>query len=190
MLQLRVRMLQIKILHVSTKAWCSQINKYVWKKKEGNLGSRRQGRMPCDDRDRDWSYLARSQGMPRIADSCQKLAEKPETDSSSEPLLLLLSHFSRVWLCATPWTAAYQAPPSMGFSRQEYWSGVLLSSLKCLHNSFKWYFLSFQFFKCSWLSSHPTQPYCAYLIGQKLAHTPLTASIHSWAWQALFWVLW
>ena len=83
--------------------------------------------------------------------------------------LLLLSHFSRVWLCvthrrqptrlphpwdspgkntgvgchsllqcmkvkvkslshvrlfATPWTAAYQAPPSMGFSRQEYWSGV------------------------------------------------------------------
>ena len=29
---------------------------------------------------------------------------------------------------ATPWTAAYQAPPSMGFSRQEYWSGVPLSS--------------------------------------------------------------
>ena len=31
-------------------------------------------------------------------------------------LLLLLSRFSRVRLCATPWTAAYQAPPSMGFS--------------------------------------------------------------------------
>ena len=31
---------------------------------------------------------------------------------------------SRVWLLATPWTAAYQASPSMGFSRQEYWSGV------------------------------------------------------------------
>ena len=31
---------------------------------------------------------------------------------------------SRVRLSATPWTAAYQAPPSMGFSRQEYWSGV------------------------------------------------------------------
>ena len=29
---------------------------------------------------------------------------------------------SCVWLFATPWTAAYQAPPSMGFSRQEYWS--------------------------------------------------------------------
>ena len=31
---------------------------------------------------------------------------------------------SRVRLLATPWTAAHQAPPSMGFARQEYWSGV------------------------------------------------------------------
>ena len=36
---------------------------------------------------------------------------------------------SRVWLPVTPWTAAYQAPPSMGFSRQEYWSRVPLPSL-------------------------------------------------------------
>ena len=36
---------------------------------------------------------------------------------------------SRVQLFMTPWTAAYQAPPSMGFSRQEYWSGVPLPSL-------------------------------------------------------------
>ena len=35
---------------------------------------------------------------------------------------------SRVWLLATPWTVAHQAPPSMGFSRQEYWSGVPLPS--------------------------------------------------------------
>ena len=35
---------------------------------------------------------------------------------------------SGVWLFATPWTAAHQAPPSMGFSRQEYWSGVPLPS--------------------------------------------------------------
>ena len=35
---------------------------------------------------------------------------------------------SHVGLLATPWTAAYQAPPSMGFSRQEYWSGVPLPS--------------------------------------------------------------
>ena len=39
-------------------------------------------------------------------------------------LLLLLSHFSRVWLCVTPETAAHQAPPSLGFSRQEHWSGL------------------------------------------------------------------
>ena len=36
---------------------------------------------------------------------------------------------SRIRLFTTPWTAAYQAPPSMGFSRQEYWSGVPLPSL-------------------------------------------------------------
>ena len=35
-----------------------------------------------------------------------------------------------VWLLATPWTAAYQAPPPMGFSRQEYWSGVPLRKTK------------------------------------------------------------
>ena len=39
-------------------------------------------------------------------------------------MLLLLSHFSRVRLCATPQTAAYQAPLCLGFSRQEYWSGL------------------------------------------------------------------
>ena len=36
---------------------------------------------------------------------------------------------SRVQLLVTPWTVAHQAPPSMGFSRQEYWSGVPLPSL-------------------------------------------------------------
>ena len=39
-------------------------------------------------------------------------------------LLLLLSHFSRVQLCATPEKAAHQALPSLGFSRQEHWSGL------------------------------------------------------------------
>ena len=35
-----------------------------------------------------------------------------------------MKSLSRVRLFATPWTVAYQAPPSMGFSRQEYWSGL------------------------------------------------------------------
>ena len=38
--------------------------------------------------------------------------------------LLLLSRFSRVRPCVTPETAAYQAPPSLGFCRQEHWSGL------------------------------------------------------------------
>ena len=39
-------------------------------------------------------------------------------------LLLMLSRFSHVRLCATPYTAAHQAPLSLGFSRKEHWSGV------------------------------------------------------------------
>ena len=39
-------------------------------------------------------------------------------------LLLLLSRFSRVRLCGTPKMAAHQAPPSLGFSRQDHWSGL------------------------------------------------------------------
>ena len=43
-------------------------------------------------------------------------------------LLLLLSRFSRVRLCATPQTAARQALPSLGFSKQEHWSGLSFPS--------------------------------------------------------------
>ena len=47
-------------------------------------------------------------------------------------LLLLLSRFSRVRLCATPWTAAQQAPPSMGLSRQECGVGAIAFSMSML----------------------------------------------------------
>ena len=57
------------------------------------------------------------------------------TKGMTNLLLLLLSCFSRVRLCATLWTAAHQAPPSLGFSRQEYWSGVPLPSLMTNLNS-------------------------------------------------------
>ena len=43
---------------------------------------------------------------------------------------------SCVWLLATPWTAAYQAPPSLGFFRQEHWSGLPFPSP--VHESEKW----------------------------------------------------
>ena len=45
---------------------------------------------------------------------------------------------SRVQLLVTPWTAAYQVPPSMGFSRQEYWSGVPLPSLSLFKGLIKY----------------------------------------------------
>ena len=53
-------------------------------------------------------------------------------------MLLLLRRFSRVRLCATPWTAAHQASPSMGLSRQEHWSGLPFPSpwLQCRRPQF------------------------------------------------------
>ena len=47
---------------------------------------------------------------------------------------------SHVWLLATPWTAAYQAPSSMGFSRREYWSGLPLPSPNCALEYYKYFF--------------------------------------------------
>ena len=62
----------------------------------------------------------------------------PLLPTNSECLLLLLlpSRFSRVRLCVTPETAAHQAPPSLGFSRQEHWSGLPFPSP--MHESEKW----------------------------------------------------
>ena len=51
-------------------------------------------------------------------------------------LLLLLSLLSHVQLCVTPETAAHQAPPSLGFSRQERWSRLPFPSP--VHESEKW----------------------------------------------------
>ena len=52
--------------------------------------------------------------------------------------MLLLRRFSRVWLCATPETAAHQAPPSLGFSRQEHWSGLPFPSPMYESENWKW----------------------------------------------------
>ena len=63
---------------------------------------------------------------------------------------------SRVWLFATPWTVAYQAPPSMGFSRQEYWSGLPLPSptqptrLHQIKRRMGWQKLTINGCSCSW----------------------------------------
>jgi len=63
-----------------------------------------------------------------------------EENGSFEPkwrrLSAVLSRFSRVRLCVTPQTAAHQAPPSLGFSRQEHWSGLPFPSP--MHENEKW----------------------------------------------------
>ena len=56
----------------------------------------------------------------------EKTFVMPKTNQRLTPEVKSLS---RVRLFATPWTVAYQAPPSMGFSRQEYWSGLPFPSL-------------------------------------------------------------
>ena len=50
------------------------------------------------------------------------------SSSNVEKWKVKVKSLSHVWLFETPWTAAYQAPLSMGFSRQEYWSGLLSPS--------------------------------------------------------------
>ena len=65
---------------------------------------------------RPWDSPGKNTGV-----GCHFLLQCRQVKSESESL-------SRVRLLATPWTAAYQAPASMGFSRQGYWSGVPLPS--------------------------------------------------------------
>ena len=63
---------------------------------------------------------------------------KSQHESAMLLLLLLLSHFSRVWLCETPKTAAHQASLSLGFSRQERWSGLPFPSPMDESENWKW----------------------------------------------------
>ena len=64
--------------------------------------------------------------------------QKEKIRSMLETMLLLLSHFSHVQLCVTPQTAACQAPPSLGFSRQEHWSGLPFLSPMDASEKWKW----------------------------------------------------
>ena len=59
--------------------------------------------------------------MPSLSSEVRRASELCHGESESEVKVKLLS---RVQLFATPWTVAYQAPPSMGFRRQESWSGL------------------------------------------------------------------
>ena len=79
-------------------------------------------RLPCP-----WDSPGKNTGVGcHFFLQCMKV--KSESDSNAWKWKVKVKSLSRVWLLAAPWTAAYQAPPSMGFSRQEYWSGVPLPS--------------------------------------------------------------
>ena len=88
----------------------------------------------------EWvAYPLSSQLRNRTRISCiagQFFTNWAMRESPNSLLLLLLSCFSRVRLCVTPSTAAHQAPPSLGFSRQEHWSGLPFPSPT--HESEKW----------------------------------------------------
>ena len=73
-------------------------------------------------------------------------------------LLLLLSHFSRVRLCVTQYTAAHQAPPSLGFSKQEHWSGLPFPSPVHESEKWKWSRSVVSDFATPWTADHQAHP--------------------------------
>ena len=75
-----------------------------------------------------------------------------------------MKSLSHVRLFETPWTAAYQAPPSMGFSRQEYWSGVPLPSPRSCFSNHNYCYISAD---KTWLISSPVSCAYHYLTGSK-----------------------
>ena len=104
---------------------------------------------PCSSTCFWWSHPAAAAAAKSLQ-SCPTLCDPRDSSPQGSPVLGILQartlewvaisfsnawkwegnvkSLSRVWLLATPWTAAHQAPLSMGFSRQEYWSGVPLAS--------------------------------------------------------------
>ena len=79
---------------------------------------------PIDGNPHPWDSPGKNTGVGcHFLLQCMKVKSESEVAQSVQP-------------SATPWTAAFQAPPSMGFSRQEYWSGVPLPSLEEISSLF------------------------------------------------------
>ena len=94
-------------------------------------------------RGKKWIAAAAAKSLQSCRTLCDPIDSKPPVPGilQARTLEWVASSFSNawkwkvkvkllscVWLLATPWTAAYQAPPSVEFSRQEYWSGLALPS--------------------------------------------------------------
>ena len=80
--------------------------------------------MDCSQSGSSVHGILQARTLERVAISLSKRSYRKKVKS-----------FNCVQLSATPWTVAYQAPPSMEFSRQEYWSGVPLPSLDSILKS-------------------------------------------------------
>ena len=85
---------------------------------------------------------------------------------------------SHVWLFATPWTAAYQAPLSMGFSRQEYWSGLPLPSRVTLLQSLITY-RSIHLINC-FKSSHHFSEKLSHMLGNTRNNNLVKQAKNKW----------
>ena len=107
----------------------SYINSYIWNQEKWY----------------SWTYFHGRNGDLDIENGLVDTLAEEESVTNGESsidmctlLLLLLSRFSRVRLCATPQTAAHETPPSLGFSRQEHWSGLPFPSPKNESEKWKW----------------------------------------------------
>ena len=122
----------------------------------------------------------------------------PNDSARFELLLMLLSRFSHVRLCVTPWTAAHQAPPSLGFSRQKHWSGLPFPSP--MHQSEKWKMkvksLSHvQLFATPWTAAYRATPFTGFSRQEYWSGVPLPSSTpvlklrtetSKWKWKSWF----
>ena len=91
--------------------------------------------------------------------------------------MLLLSRFSHVWLCATPYMAAHQAPLSLGFSRQEHWSRLPFPSPT--HESEKWKLrLSrVQLLATPWTAAYEAPPFMGFSRQEYWSGVPLPSLV-------------
>ena len=95
--------------------------------------------------------------------------------------LLLLSRFSRVRLCATTQMAAHQAPPSLGFSRHEHWSGLLFPSP--MHESEKWKWsrsVMSQLFVTPWTAAYQAPPSMGFSRQEYWSGVPSPSPMNKW----------
>ena len=117
----------------------SSLASWYWTSQEEAIWARRRPTMlhtwipPLTKDRKGWSILIKLWDSSHMHESKDfykaRIVSKTESPRLNKVKVKLLSH---VRLSATPWTVAYQASPSMGFPRQEYWSGVPLPSLEII----------------------------------------------------------